>query len=72
MTEFVELDGKFKAVSSRTILQSQIEKCPFVIMVPEHYREDGTCKCDCPKERQRMIDEWDYTEEAFRKAGVIP
>lgn len=26
--------------------QSDIMKCPHVIMAPEHYRQDGTCRCN--------------------------
>lgn len=50
----------------RLIKQSDIGKCPFVIMVPEHYRDDGSCKCDDTDERKRMIEEWDYTEKMFK------
>lgn len=49
----------------RQIKQSDISKCPFVILVPEHYRADGSCKCDDADERKRMIEEWDYTEKMF-------
>jgi len=55
----------------RLILNSMIEKCPFLIMVAAHYRDDGTCKCDDPKERARMIAEWGYTEESFKRAGIV-
>ena len=29
----------------RMIKQSDIMKCPLFIMVPEHYKTDGTCMC---------------------------
>ncbi len=32
----------------RLIKQSDVGRCPHVILVPEHYREDGSCKCDDP------------------------
>lgn len=70
MTEFLKLDDKFEVIEQRTILQSQILKCPFVIMDPDHYRPDGTCKCNCAEERRRMMSEWDYTIEDFQRAGV--
>lgn len=70
MTEFLKLDDKFKVVERRTILSSQIEKCPFLIMDADHYRADGTCKCDCAEERRRMMTDWDYTIEDFQRAGV--
>lgn len=32
--------------------------CPHSIMVPEHYREDGSCKCDDPNDP--LMAEWGY------------
>lgn len=52
--------------NERHILQSNIMACPHVIMVPEHYREDGTCKCDDPNEQAMMIREWGYSPSDFR------
>lgn len=49
----------------RTIRQADMLACPHVIMVPSHYREDGSCKCDDPQERAMMIREWEYTEADF-------
>lgn len=46
--------------------QSDIAKCPFYILVPEHYREDGTCKCNDAEERAKMIREWGYSPEDFK------
>ena len=45
--------------------QSDMLKCRFAIMVPEHYRADGTCKCNDAKHRQHMIAEWEYSESDF-------
>jgi hypothetical protein len=28
-------------------------ECQYMIQRPTHYRKDGTCKCDDPKERER-------------------
>lgn len=30
----------------RSILLSDILACPHAILLPEHYRENGTCLCD--------------------------
>lgn len=46
--------------------QKDILKCPFAILVPEHYREDGSCKCDDAEHREMMIREWEYTPEHFK------
>ena len=49
-----------------TILkQSDLLRCPFVIMVPEHYRADGTCKCDSASYRRMMMREWQYKPSDF-------
>lgn len=48
------------------IKQSDILKCPFKIIMPEHYRADGTCRCDDADHRKMMIKEWGYTERHFK------
>lgn len=50
----------------RLISQSDIRRCPHVILVPEHYREDGSCKCNDPNAAEMA--EWGYTwkEGAWR------
>lgn len=55
----------------RDIPQAAMLRCPFAIIMPEHYRDDHTCKCNDPAERERMKQEWEYTDEDFRKAGLI-
>lgn len=30
----------------RVIKMSDIALCPSLILVPEHYRDDGSCRCD--------------------------
>ena len=32
----------------RMIPQSAIGRCPFLIMVADHYRADSSCRCDDP------------------------
>lgn len=49
----------------KIIPRSAIAKCPHVILVASHYREDGTCKCDDPDEQEMMIREWGYSKEDF-------
>ncbi len=61
-------DGKLTNV--RLIKQSDIGKCPFLIMVPEHYREDGTCKCNDPEHREMMKKRWGYKDRDFKRAGI--
>jgi hypothetical protein len=68
--EIYEIGEGGRVTTTRTIKRSSIAACPFLIMVPEHYREDGTCKCNCAVERARMVEEWDYTAEDFKAAGI--
>lgn len=60
-------DGELRNV--RVIKRSDIGACPHIIMVPSHYRDDGSCKCDDPAEQAMMIREWDYTPADFEKGG---
>ena len=43
----------------RTLPQSKIAACPHFIFAIEHYRADGSCKCDDPAEN--VMAEWGYT-----------
>jgi len=61
------VNGQIVETNIRMIKQSDILKCPFVIMVASHYREDGTCKCNDPDEQQHMIKEWGYKPQHFIK-----
>ena len=49
----------------REIKQSDLAKCRFLILNADHYREDGSCKCDDPEHRAMMIREWDYRKKDF-------
>lgn len=49
----------------RILKQSDMLKCPHVIMHPTHYRDDGSCKCDDAVERAKMIREWGYKRKDF-------
>lgn len=51
--------------------QSDMLKCPFAIMMLEHYNGDGTCKCTDKTHRDTvMIPQWGYTEQDFIDAGI--
>jgi hypothetical protein len=45
--------------------QSDIKACPHFIMTPEHYRPDGSCKCDDSEHQEFMIAEWGYSKSDF-------
>ena len=51
--------------------QSDMLKCRFAIMMPEHYRQDGTCKCNDPEHRKMMIRDWEYTEKDFKGIELV-
>lgn len=63
------VDGQVVESDVREISQVNIAACPHVIMVADHYREDGTCKCNDPEEQKMMIDEWGYSIEDFDNLG---
>lgn len=60
-----------KTATVRYLKQSDMRKCPFSIMLPSHYRDDGSCKCDDPEERKKMIGpeskgKWGYKQSDFK------
>jgi len=62
MTRFSKLtfvDGKPVETDIREIAQSRLSACPHCIMVAEHYREDGSCKCN--DRNETVMKEWGYT-----------
>lgn len=52
----------------RLIKKIDIGKCPHYICSSEHYRADGTCKCDDPIEQAMLIKEFGYTKRDFNKS----
>ena len=65
----VHPDGRITDI--RSIKRDSILACPFLIIWSEHYREDGTCRCDDPEEQRKMIREWGYTRAQLRRAGKL-
>lgn len=53
--ETLNRDGMITNI--RVIKQADIEKCPRFILVPEHYKKDGSCYCFDPDERARVLAE---------------
>jgi len=61
MTRFSKLtlkDGKLVETDAREIAQSDLMRCPHSILVAEHYREDGSCRCD--DKTATEMKEWGY------------
>lgn len=49
-------------VEVHVIKNSDIRACPHFIMVPEHYRPDGSCRCNEPQ--HTVMRDWGYTWDA--------
>lgn len=49
-------DGKVENL--RVIHRADIARCPYLILDPDHYRVDGTCRCDDPN--ASVMAEWGY------------
>jgi hypothetical protein len=64
--QFGTLQPDGTLTDQRSIPQNAMLACPHAIMDPSHYRSDNSCKCDDPAERERMIREWEYSEEDFK------
>ena len=68
--EFGTLTKEGTLVNTRMIKQSDIGRCRFFILVPEHYREDGSCKCNDSEHRKMMIQEWRYKIKDFKNVPI--
>jgi hypothetical protein len=69
--EFGELNPETGYTKIREIGREVIAACPFVIFMPDHYREDGSCKCNDKDHRAMMIAEWEYSEEDFADIPLL-
>jgi hypothetical protein len=39
----------------RLIRQADVRACAHFILLPEHYRENGTCRCDDPEAGEMLL-----------------
>jgi hypothetical protein len=67
-TETLHPDREEGGVRVFTMKHSMIRACPHLIMVPEHYRVDGTCRCDDPTHTE-MAD-WEYKWNGVQWVGT--
>ena len=67
---FTTLGANGGILGERTISRADIGRCPHLIMVADHYRPDGSCKCTNAAERTMMISEWGYTEADFDQLAL--
>ena len=52
----LQTDGTLSNV--RMIKQSDMMRCPHCIMVVDHYRENGSCRCNDPSHKE--MSGWGY------------
>ena len=50
----------------REIKQADVQACPHLILVPEHYREDGTCRCDDSEHTEMVESGYTWSDGAWR------
>ena len=68
MPMFGDLNPDGSVSNERFIPQDAMKKCPHFIMVPEHYREDNTCRCNDPDHYEMA--EWEYTWSVEKEMWV--
>lgn len=65
MITFIKLDPDNPGASPiRQIDREDMLKCPHCIMLEEHYRDDGTCRCDDPTHIE--MGNWGYTWDGLK------
>ncbi len=69
--QFGTLNQDGTITNKRELKQSNIAACTFFIMMPEHYRENGSCKCNNREHRTIMIREWKYSDKDFTNIPLI-
>ncbi len=54
-------------LKTRILPRSAIDKCPHLILMPEHYRFDGRCRCDdrAHVEMKAWGYKWDQTKNRW-------
>ena len=62
----IEADVVSCRIVERRRVAMNVADCPFFIMMPEHFRDDGTCRCDDPAHRATMK-EWGYSVRAIQQ-----
>ena len=60
--EFGVLHEDGRVTDVRHVAHADITACPHVILDPEHYRADGTCRCD--DEGHQEMASWGYSWDA--------
>ncbi len=53
------MSERLKTAKITMMRTADIRKCPHCILMPSHYRSDGSCRCDDPNDPHMA--EWEYT-----------
>ena len=69
--KFGTLSSNGKLSHVKEIKQSDIGQCKFFILVLNHYRDNGSCKCSNKKHREMMIKKWGYKTHQFKNINLI-
>lgn len=62
---FSTMDEEGKVTTIKIIQTADIMRCPKAILVPEHYRDDGSCRCNTPICDVEECRERKYREEIY-------
>jgi hypothetical protein len=68
VTKFGKLHPDGSVTDEREIDQADMRKCPHFMMVAEHYRLDGSCRCNDPDHMEML--EWGYVWSPESKAWL--
>jgi len=64
----MSIEDELKNGTMYTMKQSDVHKCPHYIMMPDHYNNDGSCKCTDFSHAEMLT--WGYTWDG--KSWVNP
>jgi len=58
-------------VEVKIIKVSDLTKCPKVILLASHYRDNGSCRCDERQCEMDFCDDWKFSGEIYCKTHLI-
>lgn len=64
----MSIEDQLKNGTVYTMKQTDVHNCPHYIMMPNHYRDDGTCKCNELGHQDMLA--WGYVWDG--KSWVVP
>lgn len=68
---FSTMDEQGKVTTIKVLKNSDIGRCPKYILVPEHYRDDGTCRCNVPQCDYEGCTSNKYGEEIYCRNHLL-